>query len=60
MTICKYYNKCYFPRDIAKGMHENEGVEKYLNSCHFYGMDCELSRLESSVFKIFEKMEVKE
>ena len=57
MTLCKYYNVCYFPRDIAKGMHGKNGIERYLNSCNFNGMDCELSKLGHLEFKIFEKLE---
>lgn len=56
MTLCKYYHKCYFPKDIAKGMHGKEGIKRYLDSCNFDGMDCELAKLSEIEFKIFERV----
>lgn len=56
MTVCKYYDKCYFPKDIAKGMHGQEGQKKYLESCQYGGMDCELEKLSEIEFKVFERV----
>ncbi len=57
MTVCKRYDKCYFPKDIAKNCSgvDKEKLERYLNSCNFKGMDCELSKLSEIEFKVFER-----
>ena len=56
MTYCKRYDKCYFPKDIAKGIiHGQEGEKRYLDSCNFKGIDCELSKLSEIEFKVFER-----
>jgi len=54
---CKRYDKCYFPKDISKGMHGKNGMERYLNSCHYKGMDCDLEKLSDIEFKIFERFD---
>ena len=40
--LCKRFYECYFPKDVAKGKHDKEGMDRYLNSCNYKGMDCEL------------------
>jgi len=48
---CKKFDECYFPKYIENKEHEkvkdnkeyHSLIDRYLNSCHWRGMDCELS-----------------
>jgi hypothetical protein len=55
MKRCKYYETCYFPKDVAKGRHGKAGVERYIESCSFLGLECEIAKLSKLEFKIFER-----
>lgn len=54
---CPRFNTCYFPKNITKGKHERKEFEKYLNSCNYRGMECELAKLSDIEFKLMEAKE---
>jgi len=59
---CKYYDKCYFPKDVKKALDRfnpltNENNKRYWESCNNEGLECELSKLSEIEFKIFERFE---
>ena len=54
-AYCKKFDKCYFPKDIAKGNFTREQMDKYICSCNFGGLDCELNELSDIEFKVFER-----
>ncbi len=55
MTHCKRFDKCYFPKDMIKGKHGRNGIDKYVDCCNYKGRDCELEKLSDIEFKIFER-----
>ena len=48
---CKKYDICYFPKDIKRNRHGEDGLHKYLNSCRDKGIGCDLSGLTDEMFK---------
>ena len=54
---CKRYDKCFFPREVEKGKSQRNDIEKYINSCNFGEMDCELMQLSDIEFKVYERFE---
>ena len=57
MTKCKRFDICYFPKDVFSkkdyiGLKE---VDKYIASCNFEGLDCEIEKLTDEEFKLFER-----
>ncbi len=53
--ICRRFNKCYFPKDQKVKKFGVEDTIKYIESCRNYGTGCELTQLNDSQFKIFER-----
>ncbi len=60
-AYCKRFDKCYFPKDIAeqKEYIGRTEVNKYICSCNFGGLDCELEKMDDITFKIFERINKK-
>ena len=56
--LCKRFNECYFPKDIADDRNyiKPRHVDKYINSCHYKGFDCEVIKLDDEEFKIFKRL----